>query len=269
MFGAIFGDIVGSRFEYNRCKDANFNLLSTEYCSCTNDSIMTLAVAEIVQNKWYTDKDKVIDTLKKWGHAYPNRGYGKSFYEWLFSDEKEPYSSFGNESATRVSSVGWYANSEEEVKHISRLVTEVTHSHQEAIKGAEVVAMCIYYARKGMSKEFIENYVQTYYNMNYDYEDLLENYYYDVTCQGTVPQAIFCFLISNSFEDCIRKTIMIGGDSDSLLAISGAIAEAYYKDFDDDNVTDQISPFIPSYKDECNPCKVLLDFYRHKEELKK
>ena len=125
--------------------------------------------------------------------------------------------------------VGWYANSEEEVKRLSKAVTEVTHNHPEGLKGAEVTAMCVYYARIGKTKEFIREYIEKNYNVDFDYFDLIRNYQHlEETCQATVPQALFCFLISNSFEDCLRTTIAIGGDCDTTAAISCAIAEAYY-----------------------------------------
>ena len=129
----------------------------------------------------------------------------------------------------RVSSVGWIANSEEEVRELSKKVTEVTHNHPEGLKGAEVTAMCVYYARMGKDKEFIKNYVEQYYDLNFDYEELRRTYVHDAEiCQVTVPQAIYCFLISKDFEDCLRTTIAIGGDCDTTAAISCAIAEAYY-----------------------------------------
>lgn len=228
MIGALVGDYVGSVYEFNNIRTKNFNLFSKK-CFFTDDSIMTLAVREIVEKKLYNSKDDIINTLKKWGRNFPGRGYGGMFCWWLRSDSREPYYSFGNGAAMRISPVGWYANSEEEVKEISRKITEVTHNHPEGLKGAEVTAMCVYYARIGKDKEFIKNYVSQYYNMDFNYEDLRKNYHFNETCQNTVPQAIFCFLISKDFEDCIRTTISIGGDCDTTAAISCAIAEAYYK----------------------------------------
>ena len=241
MIGALIGDIVGSVYEFDNVRSKQFPLF-TEESFMTDDSIMTLAVAEIIQNKLYNDQDKVIDTLKKWGRAYPDRGYGGMFYKWLFTDQRESYNSFGNGSAMRISAVGWYGRSEEEVKELSKFVTEVTHSHPEGIKGAEVVAMCIYYARKGKTKEFIKNYVEQYYDLDFNYDDLVKNYKFNETCQETVPQAIYCFLISNSFEDCLRTTISIGGDCDTTSAISCAIAEAFYKDISEE-LLDKILSF--------------------------
>ena len=259
MLGAIIGDTVGSRFEFNNIKSKDFELVTKE-SHLTDDSIMTLAVCDILQNGYVYDKDKVIDTFKKWGRAYPNRGYGGIFYRWLFSDIRDSYNSYGNGAAMRISAVGWYGNSEEEVKTLSRLVTEVTHSHPEGLKGAEVTAMCIYYARIGKSKEFIKKYVEKYYNLDFDYEELRKNYYHgEEICQVTVPQAIFCFLISHDFEDCLRTTISIGGDCDTTSAISCAIAEAYYKHIDEDLISKVINK-LPEETNGCNPKKVIYHF---------
>ena len=141
----------------------------------TDDSIMTLAVADIMQNGYINDKDKIIDTFKKWGKQYPNAGYGCRFYNWVLGSDRKPYNSCGNGSAMRVSPVAWYANSEEEVEEYARKVTEVTHNHEEGIKGAVVTARCIYYARIGKTKEFIKEYVQKHYNINFDYEEFPED----------------------------------------------------------------------------------------------
>lgn len=137
MLGAIIGDLAGSIYEFNNLRSKDFKLL-TDKNFITDDSIMTFAVCEIIQNRWYVDKDKVIDTFKKWGRAYPNYGYGGRFNHWLFSNDKESYKSYGNGAAMRISPVGWYARNEQEVKDLSRYVTEVTHSHKEGLKGAEV-----------------------------------------------------------------------------------------------------------------------------------
>ena len=227
MIGAIVGDTVGSAYEFNNVRRKTFPLF-TEQSAPTDDSVMTFAVAEIIRKGWQYDRAKVVSTLKKWGRAYPNAGYGGRFRKWLFSENEQPYNSLGNGAAMRISPVGWYAETEEQVKEWSRLVTEVTHNHPEGLKGAEVVAMCIYYARKGKSKAFIKAYVEQYYNLDFDYKDLRKNYRFNETCQESVPQAIFCFLISNSFTDCLRTTISIGGDCDTTAAISCAIAEAFY-----------------------------------------
>ena len=226
MLGAIIGDVVGSRFEFNNIKTKDFELLKKGESTYTDDSVMTIAVADSLLT---SNGDNIIKSLKKWGIRYPNAGYGGRFFYWVLSDEREPYNSCGNGSAMRVSACGWYGNNEEEVETLAKKVTKVTHNHPEGIKGAVVTAMCVYYARIGKDKEFIKNYVSKYYNLNFDYEELRRTYTHEQEiCQVTVPQAIYCFLISSSFEDCIRTTISIGGDCDTTAAISCAIAEAYY-----------------------------------------
>lgn len=228
MFGASIGDVVGSRWEFNNIKTKDFELFG-KGCYATDDTVMTCAVADVLVNKKQNNKDKIIDTLKKWGKKYPDAGYGGHFYNWVLGSDREPYNSYGNGSAMRVSAAGWIGKTEKEVKNLSRKVTEVTHNHPEGIKGAEVTAMCIYYARNGKSRDFIKQYVEQYYNLDFDYEELRKTYKHaEEICQNTVPQAIYCFLISHSFEDCLRTTISIGGDCDTTAAISCAIAEAYY-----------------------------------------
>lgn len=228
MFGASIGDVVGSRWEFNNIKTKDFELFG-KGCYATDDTVMTCAVADILVNKKQNNKDKIIDTLKKWGKKYPDAGYGGYFYNWILGSDREPYNSYGNGSAMRVSAAGWIGKTEKEVKNLSRKVTEVTHNHPEGIKGAEVTAMCIYYSRNGKSRDFIKQYVEQYYNLDFDYEELRKTYKHaEEICQNTVPQAIYCFLISHSFEDCLRTTISIGGDCDTTAAISCAIAEAYY-----------------------------------------
>ena len=259
MLGALLGDIVGSRYEFNNNRTKEFPLFS-KGCFMTDDSIMTLAVAEILQNNYQYDEDKVIETFRKWGRAYPNRGYGGRFRVWLNSNAKYSNSSYGNGAAMRISPVGWYARNEEEVKEFSRLVTKVSHNHPEGLKGAEVVAMCIYYARIGKTKEFIKKYVEQYYDLNFDYEWLKKNYWFNETCQDTVPQAIYCFLISNSTIDCVRTTISIGGDCDTTAAIAGSIAEAYYKDLDFET-EEKIMKYLPNSVDGCEPLKITKKFY--------
>lgn len=229
MIGAIIGDIVGSRFEFNNIKTKEFDLVG-KGTSMTDDSIMTIAIDEcLLENK--LDSQSVVKSLKKWGRKYPNAGYGGTFYHWVLGDREDPYWSYGNGAAMRVSGVGWFANSEEEVKSMSDAVTGVTHDHPEGLKGAETVAMCVYYARIGKDKEFIRDYViKQYPEVEYlDYEELRRTYVHgEESCQKSVPQALYCFLISNSFEDCLRTTISIGGDCDTTAAMSCAIAEAYY-----------------------------------------
>lgn len=230
MFGAIIGDVIGSVYEFNNYRKKDFNLYNDK-CELTDDTILTVAVADILKKGYINNRKKIINIFKKYFKRYPS-SYGISFSKWANSKESEPYYSFGNGAAMRVSPVAWFAKNEEEVKLFSQKITEVTHDHPEGLKGAEVTAMCVWYARKGKSKEFIKEYVEQYYDLNFNYNDLIENYRFNETCQNTVPQAIYCFLISKDFEDCLRTSVSIGGDTDTLCAISCSIAEAYYKNID-------------------------------------
>ena len=263
MLGAMLGDIIGSVYEFNNIKTKDFPLFidSSRY---TDDSVMTLAVAEICQKGYINDKNKIIDTLKKWGRTYPDAGYGGMFYLWLFGDDRKSYNSYGNGSAMRVSACGWYGKNEEEVIDYATKVTEVTHNHPEGIKGAVVTAMCIYYARIGKSKQFIKNYVSNYYNVDFNYTALKLTYRFNETCQETVPQAIYCFLKSESFEDAIRTAISIGGDSDTLAAITGSIAEAYYKDEINDYLLNELKQRMPQPKNGCDAYEIADKFLDYK-----
>lgn len=244
MIGAIIGDIVGSRFEFNNIKTKKFYLFDKK-CSVTDDSVMSVAVADMCLNGYVpNNKEMIIQTFKKWGQKYPYAGYGSRFYHWVLSDESMPYNSCGNGSAMRISAIGFFANTAEEVELYSKSVTEVTHNHPEGIKGAYVTAMCIYLARKGASKKEIKEFVEKYYDIDFDYETLRRTYKHEAEiCQNTVPQAIYCFLISSGFEDCLRTTISIGGDCDTTAAISCAIAEAYYGI--PSEIIEQVMEYIP------------------------
>ena len=231
MLGAIIGDVVGSRFEFNNIKHKNFELVVDRSCF-TDDTVMTVAVADVLINGNPYNKDDVIDTLKKWGKKYPYAGYGGHFFGWVLGSARKPYNSCGNGSAMRVSAAGWVGKTEEEVIDLAKRVTEVTHNHPEGMKGAIVTALSIYYARMGKSKEFLKEFMEKEYPLikQLDYEELRRTYRHeDEICQVTLPQALYCFLISTSFEDCLRTTISIGGDCDTTAAISCAIAEAFYK----------------------------------------
>lgn len=229
MLGAIIGDIVGSRFEFNNIKTKKFKLFD-KGCKVTDDSVMSVAIAEMCLKGYVPDnKEMIIKTFKKWGQRYPNVGYGNNFIKWVLSDNPLPYNSYGNGSAMRISAIGYYAKTKEEVEMYTKAVTEVTHNHPEGIKGAYVTAMSIFMARFGSTKNEIKAFVQKYYNLDFDYEHLRKTYKHEAEiCQNTVPQAIYCFLISKGFEDCLRTTISIGGDCDTTAAISCSIAEAYY-----------------------------------------
>ena len=231
MLGAIIGDIVGSRFEFNNHRSKEFPLF-TDGCFVTDDSIMTLAVAKAIlacEGDWDRLSEQTVKHMQQIGRKYPDCGFGGMFNRWVFSDDPKPYNSFGNGAAMRVSPCGFLAKTEDEAKMLSRRVTEVTHNHAEGIKGAEAVTVAIFMARNGATKEEIRERIERdYYMLNFTLDGIRDTYALNETCQETVPQAIVAFLEAISFEDTIRNAISIGGDSDTLAAIACAIAEAYY-----------------------------------------
>ena len=231
MLGALIGDIAGSRFEWNNLKSKDFELL-THTCQLTDDSFMSLAVAQAIldcNGNYVSLGNKAITRMQEIGHRHPNGGYGESFVEWLWLDHPQPYNSFGNGAAMRVSACGFAAQSLEEAKTLSKAVTEVTHNHPEGIKGAEATAVAVYMAKSGSNILEIQDYIQKhYYKIDFKLDDIREDYTFDVTCQGSVPQALEAFFESTDFVDAIRNAISIGGDSDTIAAIAGGVAEAYY-----------------------------------------
>ncbi len=231
MLGAIIGDIVGSRFEFRNNKSKEFELFNNK-CTFTDDTVMTLAIAKAILHSKsdYSDLSSLsIKYMQEVGRNYPSCGYGGSFGLWVFSNNPKPYNSFGNGAAMRVSPVGFVAKSLDQAISLSKKVTEVTHNHPEGIKGAEATAVAIYLARNGYNINDIKNYIDKhYYKMNFTLDEIRDTYKFNETCQDTVPQAIMAFLESTSFEDAIRNAISIGGDSDTLAAITGGIAEACY-----------------------------------------
>jgi ADP-ribosylglycohydrolase len=233
MLGAIFGDIVGSAYEFNNTHDYNFELL-TSRSQFTDDTVMTLAVAQGLMASYGKSDEEIrealIDAMKQLGSRYPDAGYGSRFYFWVLGADRKPYNSFGNGSAMRVSSAGWLYGSLEETEHAARLTAEVTHNHPEGIKGAQATVATIYLARTGKSKEEIRDYIEkTYgYDLHKEMSDIVSHGHGEEICQISVPQGLVCFLLSNSYLDCIRKCVSIGGDSDTIAAIAGGIAEAYY-----------------------------------------
>ena len=224
VIGAIIGDIVGSRFEFNNIKHKCFRLVHRR-SHYTDDTIMTLAVYDALSNN-----RNIIETMKLYYRKYPYYGYGGGFLYWINTKDPEPYYSCGNGAAMRISSVGIIAQSIDQVKVLSRYVTEVSHNHPEGLKAAECVATLVYMAYNGYTKQDIKNTALLYYPeiSQFKYRNLVKYYTFTELSQDSVPQAIYCFLISHSFEDCLRTTISIGGDSDTLAAISCAIAGAYY-----------------------------------------
>lgn len=246
MLGAIIGDIVGSRFEFNNLKSKEFELFTNE-CKFTDDTVMTLAVAKglvefyeqplnLLGERQVPMDFYVFKNMQEMGKKYPNRGYGVMFKQWLHSKMPMPYNSFGNGSAMRISPVGELYSAEylnNVGLNVAKRVSTITHNHEEGIKGAQAVASAIMSASKRNREPMaIKNMIRHEFYPQMDESFTLDNirkdYQFDETCQGSVPQAIECFCESTSFEDAIRNAISIGGDSDTIACIAGAIAEAYY-----------------------------------------
>ncbi len=225
IIGAVIGDVLGSVFEWNNIKTTDFDLFSSS-CDFTDDTVLTIAIADSILN----DKDFAKNVLK-YGRKYSGRGYGGRFSNWLVRGNLEPYNSFGNGSAMRVSAVGFAFDDVEKVREVAKKTAEITHNHSEGIKGAQATATAIFWARNGKSKEFIKNYITKTFNyrLNFTLDQIRPTYQFDVTCQGSVPQAIKAFLESTDFESAIRLAISIGGDSDTIACITGGMAAAYYK----------------------------------------
>lgn len=226
MMGAIIGDIVGSRFEFNNTNRMDFELFTPE-CDYTDDTICTVAIADAILNgKSYKD------SLLEWCRVYPHPkgGYGGSFSRWIQSDDPQPYNSWGNGSAMRVSPVGWVYQALRDTQIAAEQTAVVTHNHPEGIKGAKAVADAVYLAIRGQDKDYIKNHIQANYgyDLSKSTEDIRPFYTFNESCQGSVPEAIVCFLESSDFEQAIRLAVSIRGDSDTIAAITGSIAEAFY-----------------------------------------
>lgn len=235
MYGAILGDIIGSPYEFDRGAKIKAFPLFIEKSRFTDDTVITVAVADALL---YAGKDAgedkicaaVVSSMQHWGRKYPKAGYGGKFREWLKEKEPKPYGSFGNGSALRVSPAGWLYDSIERTRKVARWTAEVTHNHPEGIKGAESVASAIYLARTGASKNAVKKYIEDEfgYNLSRTLKEIRPAYHMDVTCQGSVPEAIIAFLESTDFEDAVRNAVSISGDTDTTACIAGSIAEAYY-----------------------------------------
>jgi type I restriction enzyme M protein len=239
--GAIVGDIAGSRFEFHNRKSKQFRLLVAKGqgphpCKFTDDSVMTLAIADAIMN-WRETNDasfgalsiEAIRSMQYYGSKYPRAGYGGSFRRWLCAAYPQPYNSWGNGSAMRASACGWAAQSLSEAVSLADAVTCVTHNHPEGMKGAEATATCVFLARTGVSKEEIRRHVEkNFYKIDFTLDEIRPYYDFDVSCQGSVPQALEAFFESKNFEDAIRNAVSIGGDSDTIAAVAGAVAGAFY-----------------------------------------
>lgn len=246
MIGAIIGDVVGSRFEFHNHKSKDFPLF-TDSCKVTDDSIMTIAIALAIMD--HDEHGRPLDEaavywMRKIGQPYKNAGYGGRFAQWMYLSNPHPYNSYGNGAAMRVSACAWAANTISEAIEMSNAVTGVTHNHPEGMKGARAITAIIFMARMGCSKEEIYDYiVQNYYSLNESVEQIRITSHFDETCQVTVPIAIRCFYESESFEDCLRLAISVGGDSDTIAAMACSIAEAYYGV--PEEIREKVLTFVP------------------------
>ena len=250
MYGAIIGDIIGSRFEFDRGDKSKDFKLFTKACKFTDDTVMTIAVAEALMDAGKDAdekaiKDNLIKSLKNWGQKYPYAGYGNRFIRWVLSDDPRPYGSYGNGSGMRVSAAGWLYATLDRTREVARWTAEVTHNHPEGIKGAEATAAAIFMARTGSSKEQIKSYIEDEfgYDLSRTLDEIRPTYIHVEDCMQTMPEAYECFLESESYEDCIRNVMYIGGDTDTLGAIAGAIAEAFWGL--PEELIDRAKKFIP------------------------
>lgn len=230
MLGAIVGDIVGSVYEFQNTKTTEFELFLNGKSRFTDDTVMTLAVA-----KWLlTDREHspsgLVKSMQELGRRYPDAGYGGSFMHWIWSDTPRPYGSWGNGAGMRVSPVGLYAATLDEALRLAKVSAEVTHNHPEGIKGAQAIAACMFLCRIGTSKKDIRKYVETTfgYDLSRTLDEIRPRYKFDVSCQGSVPQAITAFLEGGTFVDVVRLAVSIGGDSDTIACMAGAIASCLY-----------------------------------------
>lgn len=231
MIGPIIGDIAGSRFESNNHRSKDFKFLHKK-CEFTDDSVMTIALAQSILDCAgdYTDlRDHAIKRMREFGQRHYDAGYGEGFYNWLFRADPQPYNSCGNGAAMRVSAVGFAARTLEECKDMSRKVTDVTHNHPDGILGAEATAVAIFMARHGAAiPEIRKVFTEQYYPIDFTLDEIRPVYPWGALCSNTVPQALEAFFESTGYEDAIRNAISIGGDSDTIGAITGGVAEAYY-----------------------------------------
>jgi ADP-ribosylglycohydrolase len=224
MIGAIAGDIIGSVYEHRPSKTKEFPLFDPA-CKFTDDTVLTVAIADaILSGRSY------LDSVRKIGRRYPEAGYGGTFIRWLYSHDPRPYNSWGNGSAMRVSPVGFAFSSEDEVLEHAKMTAEISHNHPEGIKGAQAVALAVFLAKTGARKEQIRTRITDLfaYDLDRTLDDIRPGYFFDVSCRGTVPEAIISFLDSVSYEDALRNAVSLGGDSDTLACITGGIAEAFY-----------------------------------------
>ena len=240
MLGAIAGDIIGSVYEARPIKTTRFPLFSPA-SRFTDDTVLTIAVAHAILNEI-----EYLDALRSFGRRYPDAGYGGRFFDWLYSANPAPYYSWGNGSAMRVSAVGFAFDSPEAVLEEALRSAAITHDHPEGIKGAQATALAAFFARKGNSKETIKLAIMERfgYDLDRSLEEIRPAYRFDISCQGSVPEAIIAFLEAHDFESAVRNAISLGGDSDTLACIAGGIAQAYYKTLPQ-TIQDQLRARLP------------------------
>lgn len=224
LIGAICGDIIGSWYEFCSTKRIDFELF-TDQSRFTDDTVCSIAIADALMNG-----NDFVGKLKYWCRKYPKAGYGGNFNWWFRQDAPQPYNSWGNGSAMRVSAVGAFAKSTDETLVFAEQSAAVSHNHPEGVKGAQATALAINLALRGCSKEEIKSKIETLfdYDLNRKYADIQPRYTFDVSCQGSVPEAIIAFLESSDYESAIRMAVAYGGDADTQAAIAGGIAAAYY-----------------------------------------
>lgn len=241
LLGAIAGDVIGSYYEFLPTHTVDFKLFNGSSSYFTDDTVMTVANAD-----WLLTGDNLLGIMQDYGNRYINAGYGSMFFEWLREDDPKPYNSFGNGSAMRVSPVGWVFDTLEETLEAAKQSAEVTHNHPEGIKGAQAVAASIYMARTGCTKQEIKDYVETKFGYDLDRtcNEIRKTYGFDETCQGSVPESIIAFLESTDYENAIRLTISLNGDADTMGAITGGIAEAFYKEIPA-NIKEEVTKRLP------------------------
>lgn len=245
MLGAMIGDIIGSVYEWNNWKDKRFKLFHPQ-CRMTDDSVMTAAVASALLSSDLTDleqfKENLVAEMHRLGKAYPGLGYGPRFEKWLIQGDTKPYGSLANGSAMRVSPVAWVAETMEECLALAKASAEVTHDHPDGIAGAQALAGAVFLAKMGERKEVIRAFVENYYPLDFTLDGIREAYQFDVSCAGSVPQAIVAFLEATGYEDAIRNAVSIGGDSDTIACMAGAVAAAFYGIPKD--IREEAGPFI-------------------------
>lgn len=230
MLGALVGDIIGSVYEFQNTKRTDFEL----FCNAstfTDDSVMTLAVAKWLLEDETHSPQQLVKCMQELGRRYPYAGYGGRFRTWLCEDNPQPYNSWGNGSGMRVSPVGLYAKTLDEALTLAEVAASVSHNHPEGVKGAQAIATCVFRCKNGASKQEIKDYVTRMfgYNLERRIEDIRPNYFFDVSCQGSVPEAIIAFLEGNTFEEVIRLAVSLGGDSDTIACMAGALAACCYE----------------------------------------